>query len=143
MLNSNTFVELLIYYYVRLQELPFDSGCQWFLVAQFHFSSFSVSVGFQWLSRYKLLKSLFGYIDIGDKMCWWQFYDVGDDLYEDRNPVPNIQQLSPTSSHLHHDVTNITFIKIFSDLNSYFRVPLTLKCFMAATENSTLFGAAE
>ena len=53
---------------------------------------------------------------VGDQMCWWQVWDVGDrfrmlvtDLNNITKKVTNIMILLPTSqiSH-HHEVTNIT-----------------------------------
>ena len=65
--------------------------------------------------------------DVGDEMCWWQLYDVGDGFshFDHQNPlsfyigigwfgptfkryrqhgnsVTNIYKLSPTLSHQHH-----------------------------------------
>ena len=66
-------------------------------------------------------------MDVGDEMCWWQLLDVCDDgpgfgnfgqqhllsfytsvTKNDGNFDTNIKKLSLTSSHQHHDDTNIT-----------------------------------
>ena len=68
-------------------------------------------------------------MDFGDEMCWWQFKDIGDCFghfghqhslsherwaptskrcHEDLNSVANILKMSPTVSHQHHNVTNMT-----------------------------------
>ena len=64
--------------------------------------------------------------DVGEEICWWQLWDVGDNFghfgrqhplsfyisvgHQHPKDVINIEILSPTSlnSHQHHDVANIT-----------------------------------
>ena len=66
-------------------------------------------------------------------MCWWQLLDVGDSLgrfglqhqlsfsngvgHQHSKNVTNIEILSPTLSHQHHDVTNIA---ITGEFQAYF-----------------------
>ena len=67
--------------------------------------------------------------DVGDEICWRQLWDVGDGfghqhplslnisvdsgasnqkMSPDLNSVANILKLSPTVSHHHHNVSNMT-----------------------------------
>ena len=71
---------------------------------------------------------------VGEQICWWQVWDVGDRYrmlmtglmhwkshqdneknrqHHDRST--NISNRSPSQSHQHNDVTNITVTEIFSD----------------------------
>ena len=45
-------------------------------------------------------------MDVGDEISWWQFYAKRCHQYLD--PVAKIRKLSPTLSHQHHNVTNMT-----------------------------------
>ena len=53
--------------------------------------------------------------DVGDQMCWGQFKDVGNGFgHRDINSAANILKLSPTASHQHHSVINMTVVIFMS-----------------------------
>ena len=72
------------------------------------------------VNRKLCLKIIFGYEDVGggNKMCWWQVWDVGDRFdrrksqrcQQDPSSVTNgIHKLSPTFCRQLHDITNTKF----------------------------------
>ena len=147
-INMNKFLTPICLFHRHHPKLPFY---KW----PWTRSAYQILESFSCLNQSKPV-TLMLVTDVGDQMCWWQVWDVGDRfrmLVTDSGcwwpiwyieiitnitkKVANIMILPPTSqiSH-HHKVTNITVTLAGRHNCSWNSIPIMMLCFVFLKDQS-------